>query len=672
MNESGSLEITVSGEETDPIEAGQTETWQWHGRLEWQENGLSVTDLGGRQPLVVNDKPLEPHRPTLINAGDTIEFAGVRIAWRPDEPTPISREEPEGQSRYFLIVTTPEWTRELPLLNPTITLGRAEDNDIIINNQGVSRQHARLEQRQDGYEVIDQGSTFGLKYKGQPISRKVLANDDQIQIADEVSLLFKVADRTAGVAEPIVVGKTSLVDMAQHLETGGAPVPQATGLWETGVPHLVIHLIDQTWQALFTKEHMSIGRDEDNDIVIPDSSVSRRHATIDRRGDDFIIRDAGSDNGVWVGKQRVETQKLHPGDIVNLGRAKIVFKGGFKPDDLTLIGTPTVDGKRGRRPVVFVPGLGGSELWLGSERLYPTPKILLSNPEILSLPGDPRIEARQIVSDVVILPGILKQEQYSRLGDYLEAGLGYTRGKDLLEFAYDWRQDIRLAAKRLAETIDQWRPGAPITIIAHSLGTLVTRYYIEKLGGKQLAERIILMGGPQYGTPKAILAILVGPGVLPFGISNERIRRVMALYPTSYQILPIYPCVFDSKGQQIDVLKDDTWLPENQRPFLKTAREFRRELGYRSSVPCVSIFGYGYKTAVRAKIERRPDGGWKNVSFVDEVAGDLTVPAGSAVLKNSEIHPVYQEHGALYVDNDVKMRLKVELTRSTTLDRRKI
>jgi len=115
-------------------------------------------------------------------------------------------------------------------------------------------------------------------------------------------------------------------------------------------------------------------------------------------------------------------------------------------------------------------------------------------------------------------------------------------------------------------------------------------------------------------------------------------------------------------------LKDDTWLPESQRPFLKIASDFRQELGYLSSVPCVSIFGYGHKTAVRGLIERRPDGGWKKVSFVEEVAGDLTVPAGSAVLKNSEIHPVYQEHGALYVDNDVKMRLKVELTRSTTIE----
>ena len=94
--------------------------------------------------------------------------------------------------------------------------------------------------------------------------------------------------------------------------------------------------------------------------------------------------------------------------------------------------------------------------------------------------------------------------------------------------------------------------------------------------------------------------------------------------------------------------------------------------GFLSSVPTVSIFGYGYETPVRGNIERGANGGWKKVSFVEEVAGDSTVPAGSAVLKDSEIHPVYQEHGALYVDNDVKMRLKVELTRSTTLDNKSI
>ena len=39
------------------------------------------------------------------------------------------------------------------------------------------------------------------------------------------------------------------------------------------------------------------------------------------------------------------------------------------------------------------------------------------------------------------------------------------------------------------------------------------------------------------------------------------------------------------------------------------------------------------------------------------------IPETSAVLERAEIHPVQQHHGSLYADNDVKMRLKLELTR---------
>jgi pimeloyl-ACP methyl ester carboxylesterase len=313
----------------------------------------------------------------------------------------------------------------------------------------------------------------------------------------------------------------------------------------------------------------------------------------------------------------------------------------------------------------------GTELWIGSERLWPNPRTIISNPEVFRLPGDPRIETRGIVNEVVIVPHIIEQRQYSAMGDYLVAGLGYTRGKDLLEFGYDWRQDVRLSAQRLGETIERWKVSAPITIIAHSLGTLVTRYYVERLGGKRLVERIILMGGPHYGTPRSLAAILSGPGILPFGVGDERMRDVLATFPTAYQILPIYPCVIDQNGHYIDVLKDQSWLPEHQRPFLSAARSFRRELGTVSSVPTVSVFGYGLMTKLRVKIDRGTGGLWQKVDFVEDTAGDRSVPAGSAVLKESEIHPVLQEHGSLWVDDDVRMRLKVELTRSTTWQRRK-
>jgi pimeloyl-ACP methyl ester carboxylesterase len=270
----------------------------------------------------------------------------------------------------------------------------------------------------------------------------------------------------------------------------------------------------------------------------------------------------------------------------------------------------------------------------------------------------------------VVVPGLIKLRQYSGLGDYMEKGLGYTRGKDFLEFAYDWRHDVRLAAQRLADTIDRWQAPKPVTLIGHSLGTLVSRYYIERLGGKHHVERLILMGGPHYGTPKGLAAILTGPGMLPLGMGDERMRKILSTFPSAYQILPIYPCITDQDDTFIDPLRDTSWLPEPQRPYLTAARSFRRELGTTSSVPCVSIIGYGLKTILRIKIHRQPSGQWREVEFLEDSAGDLSVPSGSAVLKGSEIHPVYQEHGSLYVDDDVRMRLKIELTRSTTWQRR--
>ena len=62
-------------------------------------------------------------------------------------------------------------------------------------------------------------------------------------------------------------------------------------------------------------------------------------------------------------------------------------------------------------------------------------------------------------------------------------------------------------------------------------------------------------------------------------------------------------------------------------------------------------------------MKRNPQGRWQNVDFDSEEGGDATVPEQSAIVEGSEIHPVQQTHGALYVDRDVKKRLKVELTR---------
>jgi pimeloyl-ACP methyl ester carboxylesterase len=315
-----------------------------------------------------------------------------------------------------------------------------------------------------------------------------------------------------------------------------------------------------------------------------------------------------------------------------------------------------------RRPVIFVPGLMGSELWRGNERVWPSVRNMLTHPEIFRYPSEVPLEPRGIVDELVIVPNLIKQDQYNRLGDYMVEELGYERGKDFFEFAYDWREDVRASARHLARLVEALSSSQPITIMAHSLGTLVSRYYVERLGGSRRVERLVLMGGPHLGTLKGLTALLIGPHVLPFGLLGEKLRRVIATFPANYQILPTYASGVDQNGKGINLLEEEGWVPEDKLPLLRMAREFRKELGMRTSVPTLSVFGYGIKTIASVSVHRE-NGVWSHITYGTEPKGDNGILEQSAVLPGTEIHPVQQYHGSLFVDNDVKMRLKMELAR---------
>ncbi|MGA3211708.1 MAG: hypothetical protein ABSD20_10405, partial [Terriglobales bacterium] len=368
-------------------------------------------------------------------------------------------------------------------------------------------------------------------------------------------------------------------------------------------------------------------------------------------------------NGTWIRGEKITKRTLSDWDTIIIGPACLVFKEANREEALTVF-TPAGEKPRARRPVVVVPGFMGSDLWLGSERIWPSVSRLFTDPGVFRYNGDSGpIEARGLVDEVVIVPNIIKLQHYGKLIDYLEEAIGYERGKDLLEFAYDFRQDVRISARQMAKAIDAWQPRDPVTIIAHSMGALVSRYYVEQLGGHRKVERMVLLGGPLQGAPKSLTNLLATVKLLPFGLMGEKLRQLIVGFPSVYQLVPSFPCGNDQHGQPVDWLKDDLWLPPAQRVHLHTAAEFRAEIRRAMPIPTLCIFGYGLKTISAVNIERCADGACENLSLVTSEEGDGTVPEFSAVLPGAEIHPVRQYHEALHVDNDVKKRLTVELTR---------
>ncbi|HEX2119648.1 MAG TPA: FHA domain-containing protein, partial [Acidimicrobiales bacterium] len=67
------------------------------------------------------------------------------------------------------------------------------------------------------------------------------------------------------------------------------------------------------------------GRHPDSDIFLDDITVSRRHAEIHRAADGYLVRDAGSLNGTYLNRERIEEAPLANGDELQIGKFRLVF-----------------------------------------------------------------------------------------------------------------------------------------------------------------------------------------------------------------------------------------------------------------------------------------------------------------------------------------------------------
>ncbi|HEY3355576.1 MAG TPA: FHA domain-containing protein, partial [Polyangia bacterium] len=79
---------------------------------------------------------------------------------------------------------------------------------------------------------------------------------------------------------------------------------------------------------------ITIGRGAENDVVLADIAISRRHVTIFRDGPGFGVRDLHSGNGTFVNGRRIEQCPLNDGDQIEVGNSvmRFVVAGAAGPD----------------------------------------------------------------------------------------------------------------------------------------------------------------------------------------------------------------------------------------------------------------------------------------------------------------------------------------------------
>ena len=69
----------------------------------------------------------------------------------------------------------------------------------------------------------------------------------------------------------------------------------------------------------------SVGRSQENDIVINDPNVSRKHARISRADNGFVVEDLGSTNGTMLDGAPIDRERIEGGDELTFGQSKARF-----------------------------------------------------------------------------------------------------------------------------------------------------------------------------------------------------------------------------------------------------------------------------------------------------------------------------------------------------------
>ena len=172
-----------------------------------------------------------------------------------------------------------------------LTIGRAEDNDIVLPSRIVSRHHAYLEATGDGgYRLVPLPDAANpVLFEGRPLTRpRRLQHKDKLRI---------------GGMDPGSMVTMTYVSPAEAAAITGA---QTVEFGE--------------------KRQLTIGRDDSNDIVLDNPTVSRYHAQVERVGQRYRVRDLRSSNGTFVNDQPVDGDAwLSPDDTIRIGPYRFVM-----------------------------------------------------------------------------------------------------------------------------------------------------------------------------------------------------------------------------------------------------------------------------------------------------------------------------------------------------------
>lgn len=385
--------------------------------------------------------------------------------------------------------------------------------------------------------------------------------------------------------------------------------------------------------------------------------------------------------------------------------------------------------------VVLLPGIMGSVLQKDGNDIWNVSAQVISralNPfgdrlKGLKLEGDDinggdigdGIKVTRLITDSYMIPGFggfgKVVDGYNRISDQITKNFEVIEGNiyddsedkaaNFYHFPYDWRRDNRANANILKRLLDKrlkrWRElsgnnDAKVILLAHSMGGLISRYYLEVLGGWKDCKALFSFATPYRGSVNAVNILANGfkiGGINVMEVMN--LKEVIPSLTSIYQLLPRYKAlkigndfyrIAGEDGSPVDLPNIDCAKATDAYNFheeIDNAADANKEnLTYRNSFVTCPIVGVQQPTMQSAELVN-------GVITVSEVLptwlsdrshlvdGDGTVPQVSATPVQmtdlealSIVDYIAESHGALQNQPTILLNLlrSIQNAQTTSLE----
>lgn len=213
----------------------------------------------------------------------------------------------------------------------SLTIGRRNDNDVIIENLAVSGHHAKIDSMADGFVLVDLQSKNGSFVNEQIVNSHWLKNGDVISIGKH-SLVFSYNDDDEAMPEDgsDEMERTMVIDTNQHRDmmkkskTNGSTSFTTSKNVEFG--GVLAYLNGGDGRIELTGKITKLGKHPTSDIVLKGLFIGRTSITISKRPDGFYLSYVGGLSKPKINENPVKQSSiLNDLDVIDIGSTKLQF-----------------------------------------------------------------------------------------------------------------------------------------------------------------------------------------------------------------------------------------------------------------------------------------------------------------------------------------------------------